>query len=184
MILKRLLSESLMVYIAQQSGGTTGTTYNGVTPASSTTATPMLQGAAASGKGIDISGYNRALVALQLGVSAATGNLKFFVSAGSVKADDVSMTELTGSEVVFDATEDSGYFLTELDLRGAKTAVPSAASGADNSKTWLWCVLTQDGTTSSVIVMLGDPEYEPAVDSAPTPVRTLVASYWPSTIAP
>ncbi len=181
MISKSLLSEKAMFFVALESGGTTGNTFNGEV-AGSTTALPMLQKVASSGKGIDVTGYNRAFVLVQSGAASAVATIKCYASAGTVKADDDSMTELVlSSAVTLAADTDHTYRLIELDLRGAKHTL-STTSSADNNRTWLWVNVNQDGTTTSAIVILSDPQNEPAVDAVGAVTAT--DAYYPAAIIP
>ena len=180
MILKSLLTERSLTYMAFQPGGTTGDTYNGFA-ASSTTATAMTPGVGGNGLGIDVTGCNRAKVIVLCGAISTTATIKAWVSAGSVKADDSSMTQLTGFEIDLTGSSDNTLLRGEIDLRGA-TAAQSATSGADNTKTWLWIEHNGTDALTAIIVDLGDFENEPALDSEATPTAQTPATVWPSTI--
>ncbi len=179
MIAKSLPTERTFTYIALQSGGTTGVTYNGAVSGGGA-ATPMLQGVASSGKGILINGYNRAKIIVQAGHASATATITAYVSAGNVKNDDDSMTQLTGFSIALTASTDDAYYVADIDLRGAAHTL-STTSTANNKQTYLWLKCDQDGTTTSIIVELFDPEMEPATDSLGV-VQTQTTC-WPSTIS-
>lgn len=118
MIEKSLISERCLTYVTNYAGGTTGDTYNGVA-ASGTSTAKMVPGVAGSGKGIDVTGFNRALVVVSTGNISTTAAIKAWVSLLGVIATDASMTQLLPFEIDLTGSSDNGVFVGELDLRGA-----------------------------------------------------------------
>lgn len=182
MITQSLPSERTLSYMAFQAGGTTGDTYNGFA-AGSTTATAMTPGIGANGFGIDVTKCNRLKVIVYVGAISTTAVIKAWVSAGNVKADDNSMTQLTGFEIDLTGSSDGAVLVGVIDLRGA-TANTSTTTTANNALTWLWIEHNGTDATSTIGVELFDFEYEPALDSEATPAPQVVSAYWPSSIAP
>ncbi len=178
MIIKSLISERSLVYPANL--GQTGTVYNG-DAASSTTATAMTPATGLPGYGIDVTKCNRALVIITA-TGTSTCAYAAYITSGGCKANDVSLTALSGATATLTAAAEGSQFFIELDLRGAKVTTPSAATGSNNNQTWLWIQHTGADTASIASVILMDFENEPALDSEATPAPLSLAGAWPSTL--